>query len=147
VAFWAPKLYGKLLPDALVRLGATLVVLGALVAAVPLAIAGGMGQSRFVAGGIDTVASGDVSTVETLNLVSAIGLGVTVFGALLVVGAMLVRRRGDGPGDDPWEGHTLEWTTTSPPPVGNFATLPAITSEAPLYDARYAPASSTESTD
>jgi len=79
VAFWAPKLYGKLLPDALVRLGATLVVLGALVAAVPLAIAGSMGQSRFVAGGIDTVASGDVSTVETLNLVSAIGLGVTVF--------------------------------------------------------------------
>jgi heme/copper-type cytochrome/quinol oxidase subunit 1 len=85
--------------------------------------------------------------VETLNLVSAIGLGVTVFGALLVVGAMVVRRRGDGPGDDPWEGHTLEWTTTSPPPVGNFATLPTITSEAPLYDARYAPASSTESTD
>src|SRR4029450_8349682 len=119
VAFWAPKLYGKLLPDALVRLGATLVVLGALVAAVPLAIAGSMGQSRFVAGGIDPVASGDVSTVETLNLVSAIGLGVTGFGALPVVGAMLVGRRGDGPGDDPREGHALEWTTTSPPPLGN----------------------------
>jgi len=93
------------------------------------------------------VASGDVSTVETLDLVSAIGLGVTVFGALLVGGALLARRRGSGPGDDPWEGHTLEWTTSSPPPIGNFATLPAITSEAPLYDARYAPASSTGSTD
>jgi heme/copper-type cytochrome/quinol oxidase subunit 1 len=43
--------------------------------------------------------------------------------------------------DDPWEGRTLEWATTSPPPVGNFATLPEVTSEAPLYDARYAGAS------
>ena len=41
------------------------------------------------------------------------------------------------PGDDPWTGHTLEWATSSPPPVGNFASLPAITSEAPLYDARH----------
>ena len=28
------------------------------------------------------------------------------------------------PGDDPWDGHTLEWATSSPPPVGNFASLP-----------------------
>ena len=40
VAFWAPKLYGKLLPDAPVRLGATVLFLGALVAGVTLAIAG-----------------------------------------------------------------------------------------------------------
>ena len=43
------------------------------------------------------------------------------------------------PGDDPWHGHTLEWATSSPPPVGNFASLPPITSEAPLYDARHQP--------
>ena len=144
VAFWAPKLYGKLLPDALVRLGATLVTLGALAAAVPLAISGTMGQQRLVAGNFGGVDSGDVSTVETLNLVSAIGLSVAVLGALVVGLAMLARRRGDGPGDDPWDGHTLEWTTSSPPPVGNFATLPEITSEAPLYDSRYAPATVTE---
>ena len=75
---------------------------------------------------------------------SAIGLSVAVLGALVVGLAMLARRRGDGPGDDPWDGHTLEWTTSSPPPVGNFATLPEITSEAPLYDSRHAPATATE---
>ena len=32
-----------------------------------------------------------------------------------------------------------QWATSSPPPIGNFAALPEITSEAPLYDARYAP--------
>jgi cytochrome c oxidase subunit I len=144
VAYWAPKLYGKLLPDSLVRLGATLVTLGALAAAVPLAVSGIMGQQRLVAGNFAGVDGGDVSTVETLNLVSAIGLSVAVLGALVVGLAMLARRRGDGPGDDPWDGHTLEWTTTSPPPIGNFATLPEISSEAPLYDSRYAPATATE---
>ena len=144
VAFWAPKLYGKLLPDSLTRLGATLVAVGALVAAVPLAVAGALGQERLVAGNFGGVDSADVSTVESLDLVSAIGLSVVVVGGLIVGLSLLARRRGAGPGDDPWDGHTLEWTTSSPPPVGNFATLPEITSEAPLYDSRYAPATATE---
>ena len=62
VAFWAPKLYGKLLPDALVRLGATLVALGALVAAVPQAVAGSPADQPAVAGNFGTVDPGDVST-------------------------------------------------------------------------------------
>ncbi len=140
VAFWAPKLYGKLLPDGLTRLGGTIVFLGALVAAVPQAIAGSLSQGRFVAGGISGVDPGDVDTVELLDLVSGIGLAVTVLGGLVVALALVQGRRGDGPGDDPWEGHTLEWTTSSPPAVGHFATLPEITSEAPVYDARHAAA-------
>ncbi len=143
VAFWAPKLYGKLLPDWLVRLGGTLIAIGALATAAALAIAGAMGQARIVAGGIGAVKSGDVSSVETLDLVAAIGLCVVLAGGLLVIFALLSRRSGD-PGDDPWDGHTLEWTTSSPPPIGNFATIPAITSEAPLYDARYAPGDAME---
>jgi heme/copper-type cytochrome/quinol oxidase subunit 1 len=140
VAFWAPKLYGKLLPDGVTRLGGTLVFLGALVAAVPQAIAGTLSQSRFVTEGIATVDPGDVDTVETLDLVSGIGLAVIVLGGVVVGLALLKRRSGDGPGDDPWDGHTLEWTTSSPPAVGHFASLPDITSEAPVYDARHAAA-------
>ena len=155
VAFWAPKLYGKLLPDAVVRLGATLLFLGAFVAAVPEAVAGALGQLRFAAGGVLAVDPGglpgvdaaDVDTVEVLNLVAGIGLAVMVLGGLLVTLALLKRRSGDGPGDDPWNGHTLEWATTSPPPVGHFAELPAITSEAPVYDARHAAGRSAETTE
>ena len=45
--------------------------------------------------------------------------------------------KGELAGDDPWEGHTLEWVTTSPPPQGNFtAPLPEITSDRPLLDLR-----------
>ena len=39
--------------------------------------------------------------------------------------------------DDPWEGNTLEWATSSPPPPYNFDRLPEIRSERPVFDARH----------
>lgn len=142
VAFWAPKLYGKLLPDGPTRLGATLVFVGALVAGIAQAVAGLVfDQLWFLEGGAGNVAGGDIDTVEVLNLVTGIGLAVATLGLVVTALAAAGRRRGE-PGDDPWEGHTLEWATTSPPAVGNFATLPEITSEAPVYDARHAAAAS-----
>ena len=143
VTFWAPKVYGKLVPDWLMRLGGTLIFIGAAATAVGFGVAGFLDQARFTNGGISAVASGDVSAVEGLDLVAALGLTVVVAGALLAAVALLARGTRD-PGDDPWDGHTLEWTTSSPPPVGNFASVPAITSEAPLYDSRYAPREATE---
>ena len=42
-------------------------------------------------------------------------------------------------GDDPWGGQTLEWATTSPPPVDNFATTPTVMSPEPLLDLKARP--------
>jgi heme/copper-type cytochrome/quinol oxidase subunit 1 len=141
VAFWAPKLYGRLLPEALGRMTATLLLLGTLVLAVPYGIAGFLDQPR----PLDAAAAADLSdkaTVEVLNLIAAIGGVIVVLGVVLAVlgllRSVLSTPAGGGPGDDPWAGHTLEWTTSSPPPVGNFAGLLEVTSEAPLYDARHA---------
>ena len=141
LAFWAPKLYGNLVPENTARLVATLLPIGTFVLVVPYAIAGVLNQPRLL--DVSEASLEDVDelgTVETLNLVSAIGgavvVGAAVLGILAVLGARASRR--EGPGDDPWNGHTLEWATSSPPPVGNFASLPEITSEAPLYDARHA---------
>ena len=44
---------------------------------------------------------------------------------------------GERVGDDPWEGNTLEWATTSPPPPYNFDVLPPIRSERPVFDLRH----------
>ncbi len=37
---------------------------------------------------------------------------------------------------DPFDGATLEWATTSPPPAYNFAVIPTVTSPYPMWDAR-----------
>jgi cytochrome c oxidase subunit 1 len=70
-----------------------------------------------------------------LNFLSTIG-------AFLIAASILpflwnvfitMRRPQDAP-DDPWDANTLEWATSSPPPPYNFATLPPIRSERPLFD-------------
>ena len=48
-------------------------------------------------------------------------------------------------GDDPWDGNTLEWATTSPPPPYNFDALPPIRSERPLFDLKHGAVSRTRS--
>jgi cytochrome c oxidase subunit I len=46
-------------------------------------------------------------------------------------------RNGEPAGDDPWEGNSLEWVTTSPPPSHNFHHLPEVHSERPAFDYRH----------
>ena len=78
----------------------------------------------------------------TLNRISSIGaflLGASTFPFLWTVWRTL---RAKGPaadavaaGDNPWEGQTLEWATSSPPPPQNFdRPLPPIRSNRPVWD-------------
>jgi heme/copper-type cytochrome/quinol oxidase subunit 1 len=69
-----------------------------------------------------------------LNFASTIGafmIAVSIIPFLINVIATFIN--GEPAGDDPWEGNTLEWATTSPPPPYNFDTLPPIHSERPLF--------------
>jgi heme/copper-type cytochrome/quinol oxidase subunit 1 len=65
-----------------------------------------------------------------------IALGVLVVVADLVISVTL--RRGKVAGDDPYDGLTLEWATTSPPPRWGFESVIEVRSEAPLFVAREA---------
>jgi heme/copper-type cytochrome/quinol oxidase subunit 3 len=61
------------------------------------------------------------------NLFSTVGsavLGVSFL--MLLVGAVKSLRSGQPAGNDPWDGRTLEWRISSPPPLENFTVLPPV---------------------
>ncbi|MDQ1395602.1 MAG: hypothetical protein QOG64_861, partial [Acidimicrobiaceae bacterium] len=46
--------------------------------------------------------------------------------------------RGPAAADDPYEGLTLEWATSSPPPDSSFEVVPEVRSATPLVELRAA---------
>jgi cytochrome c oxidase subunit 1 len=45
--------------------------------------------------------------------------------------------KGPVAGPDPWDAWTLEWSTSSPPPEYNFATVAVVESRRPLWDLKH----------
>jgi cytochrome c oxidase subunit I len=74
----------------------------------------------------------------SLNLISTIGSFIIAVSVLFFAWNLWRSlRHGPRAGNDPWDGQTLEWATTSPPPERNFDALPPIRSERPFFDQKY----------
>lgn len=135
IYFWFPKVTGKMLTERLGRLNFVLMVIGTNVAFLPMFISGYEGMPRRVY----TYPSG--TGFATLNLISSIGGGILALGVGVFLWNVVRSLRIATPGgDDPWDaGQTLEWATSSPPPLFNFDQahpIPPIRSYAPLLDLR-----------
>jgi cytochrome c oxidase subunit 1 len=75
---------------------------------------------------------------ETLNLITSIGALFQAVGVLcLLVNLVRSWKKGKNAGNDPWDAWTLEWATTSPPPVYNFESAPVVRSRRPLWDLKH----------
>ncbi len=57
--------------------------------------------------------------------------------AVFILNVLITRRNGEIANADPWDGHTLEWATTSPPPPHNFDVVPIVRSGRPVWDLKY----------
>jgi cytochrome c oxidase subunit I len=131
VHFWFPKATGAMLRERLAKVSFWVLILGTNLTFFPMFFLGYEGMPRRVAD--------YESRLGDLNLIASIGAGVIALGILLVLVNFVVSLRRKVPaGNDPWGAQTLEWWTTSPPPRDNFASLPKITSYAPLLDRREA---------
>jgi heme/copper-type cytochrome/quinol oxidase subunit 1 len=131
--YWAPKIWGRRLNEWLGYLAALLLTAGFVGAYGPY-YAGLRDAARY---SLDAT-GGDLTAWDRL---ATLGWAAAVAGFAVVLvnlGVSIAARRGAPAGDDPWEGATLEWTTTSPPPYDNFppGSLPGIRSEQPAADAR-----------
>jgi heme/copper-type cytochrome/quinol oxidase subunit 1 len=132
--YWAPKLWGRHLNAGVGALQLLAVVGGVLLAFIPLLVVGAQGMHR-------RASTYSADSWGPANLVSTIGAyllaaGIALFVLNLVVSVVL--KRGKVAVDDPWEGDTLEWATTSPPPPHNFDALPEVRSSRPVHDLRVA---------
>ena len=75
--------------------------------------------------------------LELYNLISTVGSFILGLGVLVtVVNVARSVKVGVLAGGDPWKGNTLEWFTTSPPPVNNFDVVPRVRSVEPMKDIR-----------
>ncbi len=140
VAFWGPKLWGRSMPlKATLPLG-LLAFAGAALASVPMMIAGFADQPGGVFPAVEQGVPGavlfDYSGPSALWNFLSLGGHVLVLLSALAFIALALRSfsKGDQVGDDPWDGQTLEWGTTSPAPEHNFAAIHVVQSPEPLLD-------------
>jgi cytochrome c oxidase subunit I len=132
VYYWFPKITGRLMSERLGRWHFWLMVIGFNLTFGPLHIAGILGMPRR----IYTYDAG--RGWEIWNQLASVGTIIQAIGVLVFAWNMIVSlRRGAVAGNDPWDAWTLEWSTTSPPPEYNFATLPEVRSRRPLWDLKH----------
>ncbi|MCF5673226.1 cytochrome o ubiquinol oxidase subunit I, partial [Pseudomonas syringae] len=134
-AFWFPKAFGFTLNEKWGKAAFWFWIVGFFVAFMPLYALGFLGMTRRL----------NATDMPEWNIY----LDVALFGAVLIamgIASQLIQlfvsiRDRDSNRDltgDPWNGHTLEWSTSSPPPFYNFAELPKADDVDPFTDAKRA---------
>ena len=126
---WFPKMTGRLLDERLGRWNFWTMFAGFNIAFLPMHWTGLAGMPRRIYSYPEGLGW------SAVNLVTTIGAFILAIGVLLLLINMAKSwTSGALAGPDPWGGPTLEWTTSSPPPSYDFATIPAISSRHPLWE-------------
>ncbi|MFD1951190.1 cytochrome o ubiquinol oxidase subunit I [Sphingomonas arantia] len=123
INYWFPKAFGFRLNEWWGKLSFWMWVPGFYVAFMPLYVLGLMGVTR-------RLRHFDDPSLQIWFVIAAIGAAMIAVGiaAFLIQIFVSVRNREalrDTTGD-PWNGRTLEWATSSPPPAYNFAFTPIV---------------------
>jgi cytochrome c oxidase subunit 1 len=128
VHFWFPKAVGRLPSEAAGRWAFWLIFVGFNVTFFPMHALGLMGMPRRVYTYPADMHWGGLNALSSAGAV-VLASGMAVYFLNLIVSA----RRGAPAGPNPWDAAGLEWATSSPPPVYNFALTPVVESREPLW--------------
>jgi cytochrome c oxidase subunit I len=131
IYYWFPKITGRMLGEGLGRISFTLMFLGVLLTFSLQHVLGLEGMPRRV------YEYDNVGHLQLYNVISTVGSFVLGAGVVATI-VNVVRSLSVGviAGPDPWKANTLEWFTTSPPPLHNFDVVPQVRSVEPMKDIR-----------
>jgi cytochrome c oxidase subunit 1 len=121
IYFWFPKMTGRMMSERLGVVNFWTLFIGFNVTFFPMHILGMQGMPRRVYTYPAELGWGP------LNLVATFGaLLLLAGGFLFVLNVVRSALAGEVASSDPWLGETLEWATSSPPPVYNFLHIPIV---------------------
>jgi len=130
--YWFPKMSGKMCNETLGKLHFWLFFIGFHLTFDFMHIPGMLGMPRR----IYTYEPG--RGWDVWNLIVTIGVFFQALGTVIFVTNLLWSYfNGKAAGSDPWDAWTLEWSTLSPPPAYNFASIPVVKSRRPLWDLKH----------
>lgn len=131
---WFPKFTGKFMNERLGQVHFWVTMVGMTLVFLTMHYVGILGMPRR----IYTYAS--VQGWDLWNLIETVGAYLVALGVLVFITNVFLSLRGPRTApNDPWDAQTLEWGTSSPPPVYNFATMIPVNSPRPLWDFKYGP--------
>jgi len=135
ITYWFPKFMGFKLNERLGKYSVVLWLTGFILAFTPLYILGLMGAPRR----LDHYTN---PSWQPLFIVAVIGFLVLSAGALTqilqIIVSIVERRKNRDTTGDPWNGRSLEWSTPSPVPFYNFATIPEVHGRDAFWDMKQA---------
>ena len=128
--YWFPKAFGFRLHEGLGKASFWCWLVGFYVAFMPLYVLGLQGMTR-------RMQHYDVPEWRPWLLIAAVGALIILAGIMLQVAQLVysIRHRDELRDEfgDPWDGRSLEWAVSSPPPAYNFAVLPQVEGEEPYW--------------
>ena len=135
IAYWWPKAFGFKLDPFWGKVSFWCWVVGFWFAFMPLYILGLMGVTR-------RMRVFDDPSLQIWFVIAAFGAVLIAAGiaAFLIQIFVSIRKREalTDPTGDPWDGRTLEWSTSSPPPAYNFAFTPVVRDNDAWWDMKKA---------
>lgn len=128
--YWLPKMTGRMMNETLGRWNFWLMFAGMLIGFFTMHITGFLGMPRRV------FTYSEAAGWTAVNIITTVGVAIFVIGVLIgIYNFFYSRKMGLPAGNDPWGADTLEWDSSSPPPVYGVQHIPTVASRHPLWDA------------
>ncbi len=126
--YWWPKMFGRVLNETLGKVGFWFFFIGFHLTFFIQHFLGLMGMPRRY-----WVFLHDQG-LELGNLISTIGaFAMAVGSTIFIINIVVTAVKGEKAVADPWDGRTLEWSVSSPPPYYNFEQVPLVRGLDPLW--------------